>query len=154
MEDAGARRSQIFTDFGVVTTTAATGPALTRTMLTEMTQGRPDVVVFELGDGLLGAYGVEAILSAPDIARSLTALILSANDPVAAWGGVKLLRERFAIEPCAVTGPATDNAVGVKIIEEQMGVRAVNAMSAGAALGDHIIESLGLGAQLARAASE
>jgi len=44
--------------------------------------------------------------------------------------------------------------VGVKIIEEQMGVRAVNAMAAGAALGDHIIESLGLGAQLARAASE
>ena len=72
MEDAGARRSQIFTDFGIVTTTAACGPALTRTMLTEMTQGRPDVVVFELGDGILGAYGVEAILASPDIAKSLT----------------------------------------------------------------------------------
>jgi hypothetical protein len=154
MEDSGARRSMIFTDLGIVTTTAASGPALTRTMLTEMTQGRPDVVVFELGDGILGAYGVEAILQEEDIRRSLTAVILSANDPVAAWGGVKLLRERFLIEPCAVTGPATDNAVGVKIIEEQMGVRAVNAMAAGAALGDHIIESLGLGAQLARAASE
>ena len=31
-------------------------------MLTELTQGKPDVIVFELGDGLLGAYGVEAIL--------------------------------------------------------------------------------------------
>jgi hypothetical protein len=154
MEDSGARRSMIFTDLGIVTTTAASGPALTRTMLTEMTQGRPDVVVFELGDGILGAYGVEAILQEEDIRQSLTAVILSANDPVAAWGGVKLLRERFQIEPCAVTGPATDNAVGVKIIEEQMGVRAVNAMAAGAVLGDHIIESLGLNAQLARAASE
>ena len=144
MEDAGARRSQIFTDFGVVTTTARTGPALTRTMLTEMTQGRPDVVVFELGDGILGAYGVEAILSAPDIAKSLSAVILSANDPVAAWGGVKLLRERFAIEPCAVTGPATDNAVGVDIIEQQMAVRAFNALTSGASLGDHIIDSLGI----------
>jgi len=154
MEDSGARRSMIFTDLGIVTTTAASGPALTRTMLTEMTQGRPDVVVFELGDGILGAYGVEAILQEEDIRQSLTAVILSANDPVAAWGGVKLLRERFLIEPCAVTGPATDNAVGVKIIEEQMGVRAVNAMAAGAVLGDHIIESLGLNAQLARAAAE
>jgi hypothetical protein len=144
MEDAGARRSQIFTDFGVVTTTAKTGPALTRTMLTEMTQGRPDVVVFELGDGILGAYGVEAILSAADIARSLSAVILSANDPVAAWGGVKLLRERFQIEPCAVTGPSTDNAVGVDIIERQMDVRAFNALTSGAALGDHIIDSLGI----------
>jgi hypothetical protein len=123
-------------------------------MLTEMTQGKPDVVVFELGDGLLGAYGVEAILSAPDIAKALTAVILSANDPVAAWGGVKLLRERFDIEPCAVTGPATDNAVGVNIIQDQMGVRAFNAMASGAALGDHLIERLGLGGQLARAASE
>ena len=31
-------------------------------MLTEMSQGKPDVIVFELGDGMLGAYGVEAIL--------------------------------------------------------------------------------------------
>jgi hypothetical protein len=123
-------------------------------MLTEMTQGRPDVVVFELGDGILGAYGVEAILAEQDIRRALTAVVLSANDPVAAWGGVKLLRERFAIEPCAVTGPATDNAVGVNIIQDQMGVRAFNAMASGAALGDHIIDSLGLGAQLARAVAE
>jgi hypothetical protein len=154
MEDSGARRSMIFTDLGIVTTTAASGPALTRTMLTEMTQGRPDVVVFELGDGILGAYGVEAILSEPDIRKAMSAVVLSANDPVAAWGGVKLLRERFDIEPCAVTGPATDNAVGVNIIQDQMGVRAVNAMAAGAELGDHIIDSLGLGVQLARAASE
>jgi hypothetical protein len=154
MEDSGARRSMIFTDLGIVTTTAASGPALTRTMMTEMTQGRPDVVVFELGDGLLGAYGVEAILSAPDIRGALSAVILSANDPVAAWGGVKLLRDRFYIEPCAVTGPATDNAVGVKIIEEQMNVRAVNAMTSGAALGDHIIESLGLAARPSGMTSE
>jgi hypothetical protein len=154
MEDAGATRSMIFTDLGIVTTTAACGPALTRTMLTEMTQGRPDVVVFELGDGILGAYGVEAILSADDIRRALSGVILSANDPVAAWGGVKLMREQFGIEPLAVTGPATDNAVGVEIIEERMKVRAVNAMTAGAELGDHIIERLGLATPLARAASE
>lgn len=154
MEDSGARRSMIFTDLGIVTTTSASGPALTRTMLTEMTQGHPDVVVFELGDGILGAYGVEAILAADDVRRALTAVVLSANDPVAAWGGVKLLRERFEIEPCAVTGPATDNAVGVNIIEEQMGVRACNAITAGAALGDHVIEKLGLAARTRPAVSE
>jgi len=77
--------------------------------------------------------------------------VLSANDPVAAWGGVKLLRERFGIEPCAVTGPATDNAVGVDIIREQMEVAAFNAMTSGAALGDHVIAAAGLEA-VARAA--
>jgi len=144
MEDSGARRSMIFTDLGIVTTTPKSGPALTRTMLNEMAAGKPDVIVFELGDGILGAYGVEAILDDPAIRDSLTAVVLSANDPVAAWGGVKLLRERFGIEPCAVTGPATDNAVGVDIIREQMGVAAINAMTDGAALGDHVITSTGL----------
>jgi len=150
MEDSGARRSMIFTDLGIVTTTAKSGPALTRTMLNEMAAGKPDVIVFELGDGILGAYGVESILHADDIRDSLTAVVLSANDPVAAWGGVKLLRERFGIEPCAVTGPSTDNAVGVDIIRDQMGVAAFNAMTSGAALGDHVIAATGLDA-IARA---
>jgi len=144
MEDSGARRSMIFTDLGIVTTTPRSGPALTRTMLNEMAAGQPDVIVFELGDGLLGAYGVEAILEAEDIRSALTSVVLSANDPVAAWGGVKLLRERFGIEPCVVTGPATDNAVGVDIIREQMGVAAFNAMTSGAELGDHVITAAGL----------
>ena len=144
MEDAGARRSMIFTDLGVISTTRTTGPALTRTMLTELAAGKPDVIVFELGDGILGTYGVDAILECPDIRAALTGVVLSANDPVAAWGGVKLLRERFSIEPCVVTGPATDNSVGVDIIEKQLGVSAFNALSNGAALGDRVMEAVGL----------
>jgi hypothetical protein len=144
MEDAGARRALIFTDLGIVTTTRANGPALTRTMLTELAAGKPDVIVFELGDGILGTYGVDAILECEDIRKVLTAVLLSANDPVAAWGGVKLLRERFGIEPCAVTGPSTDNQVGVEIITSQMQVPAFNAMSHGAALADCVIEAVGL----------
>ena len=125
-------------------TTGATGPALTRTMLTELAAKKPDVIVFELGDGLIGTYGVDSILLCDDIRNALTSVVLSANDPVAAWGGVKLLRERFEIEPAVVTGPATDNSVGVDIIQEQMNVKAYNAMTNGAALGDHLIEHIGL----------
>ncbi len=144
MEDAGARQSMIFTDLGIVTSTGVSGPALTRTMLTQLAAAKPDVIVFELGDGILGAYGVDAILDCPDIRAALTGVVLSANDPVAAWGGVTLLRDRFNIEPCVVTGPATDNRVGVEIIERQLRVPAFNALSDGAALGDRIIEVLGL----------
>src|SRR6202051_3822378 len=143
-EDVGARRTMIFTDLGVVTTSARTGPALTRTMLSELSAGKPDAIVFELGDGLLGTYGVDAILECPDIRAALTGVILSANDPVAAWGGVKLLRERFGIEPCVVTGPSTDNEVGIEIIQQQMKVAAFNALSDAAALGDHVIEAIGV----------
>ncbi|HTP39670.1 MAG TPA: hypothetical protein VMI92_08870 [Steroidobacteraceae bacterium] len=150
-EDAGARKTMIFTDLGVITTTRKTGPALTRTMLTELATGKPDAIVFELGDGLLGTYGVDAILDDDEIRKALTGVVLSANDPVAAWGGVKLLRERFKVEPCVVTGPATDNQVGVDIIEQQMNVRAFNAISNPAGLGDAVIDAIGLGARAAPA---
>jgi hypothetical protein len=144
MEDSGARRTAIFTDLGIVSTTAANAAPVARMLINQLAEGQPDVIVAELGDGLLGAYGVEAILDAADIRQSLTALVLSANDPVAAWGGVKLLRERFGIEPAAVTGPATDNSVGVDIIRERLGVPAFNALTSGAELGDCVIEAAGL----------
>ena len=136
MEDAGAADTMIFSDLGVVTTTAENGPALTRSLLTGLAKRRPDVIVLELGDGLLGAYGVEAILSDEAIRKALTVVILCANDPVSAWGGARLLREHFEIEPAVVTGPATDNAVGVDQIAERLSVPAINALSNGVALGD------------------
>ena len=123
MEDAGARHCAIFTDLGIVTTTRATGRRSRAPCSPSWPPASPTCMVFELGDGILGTYGVDAILECPDIRAALSGVILSANDPVAAWGGVKLLRERFGIEPCVVTGPSTDNQVGVEIITAPDGGR-------------------------------
>jgi hypothetical protein len=151
MEDAGARTTGLFTDFGVVSTTGANAPAVTRTLVTRLAAARPDAIVAELGDGLLGAYGVAAILDDPEIRAAFTAVVLAANDPVAAWGGVKMLRERFGIEPVAVTGPATDNLAGTRIIEESVGVPAINARTEGERLAALVRERLGLGVRAAQA---
>jgi hypothetical protein len=147
MEDAGAKETMIFSDLGIVTTTADNGPALTKALLTELAGNKPDVIVLELGDGLLGAYGVEAILSDASIRDALTAVVLCANDPVAAWGGAKILREQFGIEPAVVTGPATDNAVGIDQISQRLDLPAINALSNGVALGDHLATVLKGGSQ-------
>jgi hypothetical protein len=147
MEDAGARRTSTFTDLGVVTTTAANAPAITRTLLARLGSGPtdpPDAIVAELGDGLLGAYGVAAILADAAIRPAFTAVVLAANDPVAAWGGTILLRERFGIEPTAITGPATDNRAGTRIIEESVGVPAINARTDGERLAALLTGRLGL----------
>jgi hypothetical protein len=146
MEDAGASETMIFSDLGIVTTTAENGPALTRALLSGLARHGPDAIVLELGDGLLGSYGVEAILSDAAIREALTAVVLCANDPVAAWGGAKILRDQFSIEPAVVSGPATDNAVGVQQISERLGLTAINALSNGVALGDHIASALQGGA--------
>ncbi len=138
MEDAGARKTAIFTDFGVVTTTEENGPPVTRMMLTQLAADKPDVIVFELGDGLLGTYGVEAILKDEGIRSTITCLVLCANDPVAAWGGVKLLHDEFALRPDVVTGPATDNLVGTSLITDRLDLPAFNAITHGADLGDAV----------------
>ena len=144
MEDAGAGDTMIFSDFGVVATTPENGPPLTRALLSALSEKRPDVIVLELGDGLLGDYGVDAILSDPEVRSSLAAVVLCAGDPVAAWGGDRLLRDEYDITPAAVTGPATDNDVGTRQIEDRLGVPAINALTNGPALGDAVARAAGI----------
>jgi hypothetical protein len=144
MEDAGARDTLIFTDFGVVTTTAKNGSAVTRTMLNQLCANKPDVVVFELGDGILGAYGVDAILQDEAICDALSCLVLCANDPVGATGGIDLLKSEFNLRADLVTGPATDNEVGCNIIKERLKITAINAITNAVELGDAVAEILKL----------
>ncbi len=142
MEDAGASTSMIFSDLGIVTTTAENGPALTRTLLTSLAAQQPDVIVLEMGDGLLGAYGVDAILADEEIRNAFSCVVLCANDPVSAWGGTKILRDEYGVEPTVVTGPATDNSVGTEQIMQRLGLPAINALSNGVALGDVVADAV------------
>ncbi len=143
MEDAGAARTVIFTDFGVVTTTAGSAPGVARALLTQLAAEGPDVIVLELGDGLLGLYGVDAILDDPAIRESLDCVVLAANDPVGAWGGARLLRERHGLRADFVTGPATDNAAGVKLVERETGAPGINARTDAPRLAGAVLEKLG-----------
>jgi len=128
----------------VVATTPANAPGVTRTLITRLAAGRPDLIVAELGDGLLGAYGVAAILADREIRAAFTAVVLAANDPVAAWGGVRLLADEFGIRPAAVTGPATDNLAGTRVIEESLHVPAANARTDGERLARVVLAALGI----------
>jgi hypothetical protein len=151
MEDSGARHVAMFSDFGICATTSKNAPALTRSLLNELGEQKPDAIVFELGDGLLGAYGVEAILRDKEIVSRLTSMVLCANDPVGAWGGAKLLREEFGIEPTVISGPATDNQVGIDIIKARSNVAALNAMTHASELGDLLQQAIGLGGRIRKA---
>ena len=143
MEDSGAARTSTFTDLGIVTTTCGNAPSVTRTQLSLLAASGPDIIVLELGDGLFGTYGVDAILDDPEIRAAFSAVILAANDPVGAWGGVRVLREAYDITPTVVTGPATDNIAGTAIIEERCGVAAINARMHPSELTETILKSLG-----------
>jgi hypothetical protein len=129
MEDAGARKTLIFTDFGIVATTATNAPKAARALLTQLAVDKPDIIVLELGDGLIGHYGVDAILDDPEVRQCFNTVVLAASDPVAAWGGAHLLAERHQLHATVITGPATDNSIGITLAKQQTGVSAHNARS-------------------------
>ncbi|MGD8452591.1 MAG: hypothetical protein PVJ57_12295 [Phycisphaerae bacterium] len=142
MRDYGARWAVSFTDAGVVSTTAASAVAVARTLLEHLAHAGADVIVAELGDGLLGEYGVAEILADVELRRCIRVLVLCANDPVGAWGAQRILADRFGLSIDVVSGPATDNAVGTRYVREQLGLAALNARTQGVELGNAVIEQL------------
>ena len=146
LEDHGASATASFVDVGYASTAGLTADRLVviaRSILAYLASGRPDIILLELGDGILGDYGVLDILRDEEFASAVRMHIFCAVDPVGAWGGQRFLRER-AIEIDLFSGPATDNDVGVGFIERELGKPATNAIQNPKALAERVREHLGL----------
>jgi hypothetical protein len=148
MSDCGASPVAVFTDFGVVTTDEHNAVPAAHAMLSYLSHdtGRkqPDVLVLEMGDGLLGTYGVHALLSDTWIQRSLRAVVLCAQDPVGAWGGQRLLADRYGLTVDVVSGRVSDTPVGVRFCRDRLGVNAWNALRDPTSLAREVLEKLEL----------
>jgi len=130
MEDHGAKTVLTFHDVGLPSTAGLedVAPIAKRVLRTirATTKQDLDVVVVEMGDGIIGRYGVDTILEDAEFRSWIRAHVLAANDLVAAWGGVQWLRQR-ELPIDVICGPATDNTVGVRYVEETLAIRAGNA---------------------------
>lgn len=142
MEDHGASVAYTFADAGLPSTCAGDVLGAAKGVLNAVAAHAPDLVVAELGDGLLGAYGVLRILEDHEVRAATSAVVLSANDPVGAWGAVQLL-ERLDLKPAVITGPATDNEAGASAVRGATGVPAVNARQHPEAYGDLVLDRAG-----------
>jgi len=144
MEDSGATPVALFTDFGVVTTSEQNAVSAGHALIAHLAESEPDVIVLELGDGLLGTYGVRALLSDPAFSSAIKALVLCAQDPVGVWGAVQLLKDRWKLRPSVISGPVTDSPVGQRFCREEMGLPAWNALKNGKQLVRAAVSALGL----------
>jgi hypothetical protein len=142
MLDRGAFKAADFADAGAVSTKAGETPGIAKGLLKELDKSEPDAIVVELGDGILGEYGVQDILRDKDFRKHVAAYVMCANDPVAAWGAHRLMKDEFGLEIAVFSGPATDNAVGRDFIEHHLGVKAINARTDDLALGDFMAAKL------------
>lgn len=142
LADCGAAPVAIFTDFGVVTTSERNAVPAAHRMLAWLAEAEPDVVVLELGDGLLGTYGVHALLADPVVSGSVRAVVLCAQDPVGAWGARKLLAARYGLVPSVACGRVTDTPTGLRFCRESLDLPAWNALHDGERLAATALEAL------------
>jgi hypothetical protein len=141
MRDYGAEAVLDFTDAGVACTSAATSGEIARVILSELAAQDVDLIIAETGDGIMGEYGVQTILTDPELQAWGKVHVLCANDPVGVAGAVTHFRDVFRLEVDVVTGPATDNRVGTRFVET-LGLPAANARSDAKRLGDIVLEKL------------
>ncbi|MEE2962497.1 MAG: hypothetical protein VYA34_17315 [Myxococcota bacterium] len=142
MRDHGAVEAVTFADVGFPSTAHGNVTDIAASCINYLADREEyDLLVIELGDGIMGTYGVDKILEAPQFKRCAGALMLAANDPVGAWGAVQWFRERDW-EPELITGPATDNAAGADAITKLTNVAAANARTEPDKLTDTLLASL------------
>jgi hypothetical protein len=143
MQDAGAIAALTFNDIGIATTRAGLTVTAAKGIFNRLAGSKPDVIVAELGDGILGEYGVQDILRDPDLTALGAAYVMAAPDPVGCWGAVTLMRDLFRLPVTVITGPATDNEVGRDYITAELQLPAHNALRDAAGLVEVVRAALG-----------
>jgi hypothetical protein len=145
MQDCGARRAYTFADAGYPSTNSGNSVAAARAIFKAMAApgiDRPDIIIAEMGAGLLDEYGVLDILEQPDIAACASVHICCSIDPVGALGAAAIYRDRLGLTPTVFSGPVTDHIVGCKAIANHLDLPAFNAITQPEKLGATILDAL------------
>ena len=134
MADHGAFATASFLDCGLPSTVGAGDLApVAKAIIAKLNDDAPDLIVLELGDGILGGYAVDSLFEDAELRDATAAFVFCASDYVGAWGGIELLRRR-GIKVDLIAGSVTDSQMGQDYIETEFGVPAANARRDGARL--------------------
>jgi len=127
MQDHGAIATASFLDCGIPSTAGADRLAdIARAVLNRVSSSGPDVIVAELGDGVVGGYAIEQILSDVEIMSVVTSIVFCASDYVGVIGGRAVLAT-YGLHAAVISGPVTDSPMGEAYIRENLGIPAANA---------------------------
>ena len=138
MADHGALKALSFLDFGYPSTVGVSEvPRIAKGAFNELLPENPDVIMMELGDGLLGDYGVFEFFRDAEVLGAISCNIVCAMDPVGAWGIREIMRANGIPIHC-VSGPVTDNSVGVEFVNSSLGLPGINALSQQGMLGEFV----------------
>ena len=142
MADHGAVTTASFLDCGMPSTVdvADLAPAA-KAIVAKLNEVNPDLIVIELGDGILGGYSVDTVFADFELLDATAAIVFCASDYVGAWGGIELLRRR-GVEVDVIAGSVTDSQMGEDYVKREFGVPAANARREGGALFELVMKSV------------
>jgi hypothetical protein len=127
MLDHGASDVASFLDCGLPSTVDMADLApVAKAILNHLNQSDPDLIVVELGDGILGGYSVDTILKDREIREAMTSLVFCTSDYVGVVGGRTVLNA-LGLEIDVVSGSVTDSKMGEDYVREKLGITAANA---------------------------
>ena len=142
MADHGAIVTASFLDCGLPSTVDIGDLAPTaKAIIGRLNEVNPDLILIELGDGILGGYSVDTIFDDLELREVTAALVFCASDYVGAWGGIELLRRR-GVEIDVISGSVTDSQMGGDYIRNEFQIPAANARREGAALFELVKEKV------------
>ena len=131
MLDHGASEVVSFLDCGLPSTVDMEDLApVAKALLNHLNAAEPDMIVVELGDGILGGYSVDTILRDPEIREAMTSLVFCTSDYVGIVGGQTVLNS-LGLEIDVVAGSVTDSQMGEDYVRERLGIAAANAHRSG-----------------------
>ena len=127
MQDHGAFTTASFLDCGLPSTVDNDDlPSVARSVFNHLNSFKPDLIVAELGDGIIGGYGVDSILNDAEFRSSISSFVFCASDYVGVIGGITVL-EKMGIKVDVVAGSVTDSQMGEDFVRAQFGLNAGNA---------------------------
>lgn len=131
MEDHGAIKTMSFLDCGLPSTVGVSNLApIAKGVISKLAELSPDCIVLELGDGILGGYGVETIFNDKELMNATAAIVFCAGDFVGAWGGRELLASH-GVTIDVISGPVADSQMGSDYVKRELGLDAANAVNGG-----------------------
>ena len=134
MQDHGAAATASFLDCGLPSTVGVEDLApVAKAILNHLNSFEPDLIVVELGDGIVGGYSVDAILQDAEIKNATSAFVFCASDYVGVIGGIAVLKN-LGIAIDVVAGSVTDSQMGEDFVQNEFGINAGNARRDGARL--------------------
>jgi hypothetical protein len=134
MEDHGACATASFLDCGLPSTVDCGDLApVAKAILNHLNSFEPDLIVVELGDGIVGGYAVDSVLKDYEIKNAISSFVFCAGDYVGVVGGVTVLKN-LGISIDVVAGSVTDSQMGEDFVQNEYGLNAGNARRNGSRL--------------------